>query len=178
MYYFCPSFFHPRFLYDTASQHRMLGIGIKSQLYTRKRRVGTCGEIGMFSQPRGLFVGCFPLFSASDVTIGYLQWLELPHSCSTPVPTPQNRIAQLLSHAGLGAPDGVLVHRLRRADHVAERRLCLDLSCFKLQPQWWRFPAAPRSSWSLQINRILMYTHIHKVFKSLSWENLSCVLRN
>lgn len=59
MYYFCPSFFHPRFLYDTLSQHRMLGIGIKSQLYTRKRRVGTCGEIGMFSQPRGLFAGIF-----------------------------------------------------------------------------------------------------------------------
>lgn len=176
MYYFCPSFFHPRFLYDTLSQHRMLGIGVKSQLYTRKRRVGTCGEIGMFSQPRGLFAGIFSFI----LCFWCYHWVPavagapplMFHACPQP-PKPE-----LLSHAGLRAPAGVFVHRLRRADHMAERRLCLDLSCFKLQPQWWRFPTALRSSWSLQINRILMYTHVHKVFKSLSWENLSCVLRN
>lgn len=138
----CSSFFHLRFLYDTLSSNNcMLGIGSKSQLYTWKRSVGTCGEIGILSQPLSFFAGIVSLI----VCFWHYHWVPevagAPHSCSMPSsvpwrpPYPPNCIAQLPSHSGTAAPPAGVFIFAGSGEQITwqtcEHRWC------HLQPTWW-----------------------------------------
>lgn len=120
--------------------NRMLGIGSKSQLYTWKRSVGTCGEIGILSQPWSFFAGIVSLI----VCFWHYHWVPevagAPHSCSMPSSVPLTPTLPTKLHSSASFPfrplRPLLVCLFAGSGEQITWQTCEHRWCH-LQPTWW-----------------------------------------
>lgn len=169
MYYFCSSCFHLRFLCDTLSEHHLLGICTKFQLYRGK-------SYGLFWNRNvlatlGLFAGVFfPLyFLLLTLPLGtWSDWYSPLMSRTFPNPATHTSASfpHRLPPRPPGPPAGLFLHRFRRAGITWQRcecRLCLDFTGLGLQAQVAVLPSVGLWARTLPCDIILVLTNKYQI---------------